>query len=107
MTPEQAKEHLQEVAASGIVTRTPKYVEIQLDLSTWDALQDWKIGGAPVPSARPSLAATSALPQVVPNASPEVTASVKPTTISEPAAAAPSVEIAEGALRQSERSSRG
>lgn len=53
MTPEQAKEHLLEVAASGIVTRARKYVEIQLDLSTWDELQDWKRSGAPV-SDRPT-----------------------------------------------------
>ena len=46
VTPEQAKEHLLEVAASGIVTRMRKYVEIQLDAETWDALQDWKKQGA-------------------------------------------------------------
>ena len=48
MTPDQAKEHLLEVAASGIVTRTRKYVEIQLDAGTWDALQDWKRQGAAI-----------------------------------------------------------
>lgn len=53
MTPAQAKEHLLEVAASGIVTRTRKYVEIQLDCATWDALQDWKRNDAPVSENAP------------------------------------------------------
>lgn len=36
------REHLLEVAASGIVTRTRKYVEVQIGAETWDAIQDWK-----------------------------------------------------------------
>lgn len=46
MTLDQAKDHLLEVAASGIATRSRKYVEIQLDVGTWNALQDWKRQGA-------------------------------------------------------------
>ena len=55
MTPDQAKEHLLEVADSGVVTRSRKYVEIQLDVGTWDALQDWKRQGAVLSEPAPAV----------------------------------------------------
>ena len=64
MTLDQAKEHLLEVAASGIATRTRKYVEIQLDAGTWDALQDWKRQGAALRAAPPTTKPAT-LPEVI------------------------------------------